>query len=72
MSLRAEWKYVSTEHGEQCVITTGILWMAMSSANSLDFNLQVLDNQFASSCIICCIKPKQKIVILVEVHIDRH
>ena len=55
MSLRAEWKYVSTEHGEQCVITTGILWMAMSSANSWDFNLQVLDNQFASSCIICCI-----------------
>ena len=42
MSLRAEWKCVSTKHGEQCVITTGILWMAMSSANSLDFNQQVL------------------------------
>ena len=42
MSLRAEWKCVSTNFGEQCAITTGMFWMAMSSANSLDFNQQVL------------------------------
>ena len=53
MILKAEWKYVSTEHGEQCVMRAGMLWMATSSANSWDFNLQVLHSQFASSCIIC-------------------
>ena len=42
MILKAEWKCVSTEHGEQCAITTGMLWMAMLSANSLDFSQQVL------------------------------
>ena len=52
MTLKAGWKCVSTEHGEQCVMTTGMLWMAMSFASSWDFNLQVLHSQFCNICVI--------------------
>ena len=41
MREKDEWRFAIVEYGGQCVTTTGIKWMQMSSAASLDMDSQV-------------------------------